>query len=188
MKFALSLMAMCTGLLLAGCASLTPSECATANWHDLGFDDGAHGRTDRSAEHHQACSKVQVVVDVNAYRSARNQGLQQYCRLDNAINIGLSGHYYAGVCPGPRDAEFRQYQGAGAAVHSARNALARLKQEQQKMEEELRDAKSGDERKRELRAQLAQLDRKLELARDELSHSQNHLERLQAGLRTSGRY
>lgn len=188
MKIIASLLVVSGALLLGGCTSLTPSECATANWHGLGRDDGAHGRRERIADHYEACSKAHIAVDANAYRRGRSEGLQQYCRLDNAINQGLAGQSYDGVCPGPRDLAFRQYRDAGYAVHTAQDRLAQLKYEQDRLEKELRDPKATDDRKRDLRTQLGALDRKLETARDELGRAQYRLDRLLADLRATGAY
>lgn len=176
-------------MLLGGCATnLSPSECATANWHELGRDDGAHGRRERIADYHEACGKAHIAVDAEAYRRGRADGLPQYCRLDNAINQGLAGETYDGVCPGPRDQAFRQHRDAGYAVHAAKYHLSQLRYEQERLQKELRDPKANDGRKRDLRSQLDTLDRKLEYGRDELSRAQNRLDRLQADLRASGAY
>jgi hypothetical protein len=175
-------------LLLGGCASLTPSECATADWYGLGREDGTSGRHERIAQHHEACAKVHIAVDANAYRLGRAAGLQQYCRLDHAISEGLAGASYGGVCPGPKDLAFRQHHEAGMAVYTLRHNLGQFKAEQDRLDKELRDPKASDDRRRELRALLAQLDRKLEHGREELNRAQYRLDRLLAELRASGAY
>jgi hypothetical protein len=188
MKSVTAFIATLLALLLGGCASLTPSECATANWQELGREDGASGRHERIAQHHEACAKVHIAVDANAYRLGRAAGLQQYCRLDHAISEGLAGAGYGGVCTGPRDLAFRQHHEAGMAVYTLRHNLGQFKAEQDRMEKELRDPKASEDRRRELRALLAQLDRKLEHGREELNRAQYRLDRLLADLRASGAY
>ena len=49
---------------LSGCASLSKSECLSADWEDIGIRDGANGQPEEYLiQHAKACSKVHVVPD-----------------------------------------------------------------------------------------------------------------------------
>jgi hypothetical protein len=174
-------------IVLAGCESLSPAECATADWRQLGMHDGARGQLDRIADYHASCSKVGIKVDAAGYRAGRDQGLQAYCRLDNAINEGLAGRSYNGVCLAPFDANFRMFHEAGYREQDARKTLARLQREQDKQQSDLRNAKT-DEQKRALREQLARSDRRMDEAREALRSAELRLDRLRSDLRRQGPY
>jgi hypothetical protein len=170
-------------MLLAGCEAMTPAECATADWGRRGFEDGSKGLTDRSADYYESCSKAGQRVDVAVYRAGRDQGLPGYCRLDNAINEGLAGRSYAGVCPPQLDSNFRVFHQAGYAVQDLRKTVDRLQREQRAMDAELRDAKTSDERRAQLRELLSRSDRRIADARDAQQAAQRHLDRLTNDLR-----
>lgn len=173
-------------LVLAGCEALSPAECATANWRQLGLQDGTRGNADRAADYYESCSKAGIAVDVVTYRAGRSEGLQSYCRLDNAMQEGLSGRGYDGVCPAPIDQNFRFFHDAGYRVWDSRNALSRLQREQDQLQAELRDSKTAEDRKRSLREQLSRMDRRMEDARRNIRSAEFNLDRLRDDLRRRG--
>ena len=172
--------------LLAGCESLSPAECATADWRQLGVQDGSRGRTDRAAEYYESCAKAGVPVNVAVYRAGRTQGLQSYCQPANALNEGLAGNSYEGVCPAPMDQNFRNIHGIAWRDQDARKTLARLQREQDQMQAELRDAKTAEDRKRTLREQLSRSDRLIEEARYAVRDAGYQLDRLRSDMRQRG--
>lgn len=174
--------------LLPGCESLSPAECATADWHQLGVQDGSRGRTDRAADYYESCAKAGVTVNVAVYRAGRSEGLQSYCQPANALNEGLAGNSYEGVCPAPLDQNFRNIHGIAWRDQDARKTLARLQYEQDQMQAELRDGKTSDERKRSLREQLARSDRRIEEARYAVRDASYQLDRLRSDMRQRGQY
>lgn len=174
--------------LLAGCESLSPAECATADWRQLGVQDGSRGRTDRAADYYESCAKAGITVNVAVYRAGRSEGLQSYCQPANALNEGLAGNSYEGVCPAPLDQNFRNIHGIAWRDQDARKNLARLQYEQDQMQAELRDSKTSDERKRTLREQLARSDRRIEEARYAVRDASYQLDRLRSDMRQRGQY
>ena len=87
-------------LALTGCATLSPDECRTANWHSMGFEDGAAGnRATRLAEHQGACVKVGILPDAQSYAAGRAEGLKSYCTAEAGYRSGRRGDNYQGVCP-----------------------------------------------------------------------------------------
>lgn len=173
--------------LLGGCESMSPAECATADWRGRGLEDGRQGRADSAADYHESCSKAGVQMDLASYRAGRAQGLQSYCRPDNAIKEGLAGRSYNNVCPQPASESFRIFHTAAYREQEARKTLERLQNEQKQWERELLDSKTTPARKSTLREQLWRSDQRLIEARDDLREAQYRLERLRSELR-QGRY
>jgi hypothetical protein len=200
----LRLMSVCAavflGLLLSGCETMTPSECQTANWSDVGLRDGLHGETlsildDRVRD----CAKAGTSVDAARYLAGREQGLQDYCRLEKAAPLGVSGQGYAGVCPPQWDAEFRRRHQVGYDVYQLRNKVRDLDGRSDRLQHRLRDAdrdedkelkaadkdddrkrirKDYDERRRRLREELKDIDRSLLRTRDDLRAAEYTLDML----------
>ena len=172
--------------LLVGCESLSPAECATANWRQLGVQDGSRGQSDRAAAYYESCQKAGVGVDVASYRQGRSEGLQNYCQYGNAIREGLAGRSYGGVCPAPFDATFRALHDAAYQVQSSRSDIQRLQNEQDRWQSELRDGKTAEDRKRTLRDLLSRSDRRIDDARRAQRDNEFRLDRLQRDLRMQG--
>lgn len=169
--------------LLSGCESMSPAECATANWRERGIQDGGQGHTDRAADYHESCAKASIPIDLENYRAGRAQGLQSYCRLSNAINEGLAGHGYSDVCPSPAGQNFKLLHAAAYRQQEARKTLSRLQDEQKQAERELLDSKTDTKRKVILRDQLSRSDRRIADTRDELRSAEYSLDRLRNSLR-----
>jgi hypothetical protein len=85
---------------LGACASLTPEQCQNADWRAIGYNDGARGQLESYiTRHFDACSKVGITPDVQAWQAGRLQGLPLYCTPSNAYNVGRSGNELSPVCP-----------------------------------------------------------------------------------------
>jgi len=77
---------------LSGCASLSKSECLSAEWEDIGVRDGANGQPEEYLiQHAKACSKVNVVPDRGAWQHGRERGLERYCVPRRAYQNGQYG-------------------------------------------------------------------------------------------------
>lgn len=177
-------------LLLSSCATMSPQECKVADWRDVGQRDGLNGQT---MAHFQTrvedCAKAGVAINSQAYRQGRDIGLRSYCRLENAVPLGLNGGNYAGVCPPAIDAQFQQRFQVARSVHDLRNEIRTLDDRTESLERRLRDTnheedrrlketRSDDERKkvrnamdderRDIRNDLSDTDRRLRRKRDEL--------------------
>jgi hypothetical protein len=85
---------------LGGCASLSKSECLSANWEDVGIRDGADGRPEEYLiQHSKACAKVNVVPDRGVWLHGREQGLERFCVSYRAYQIGENGYGFdVGIC------------------------------------------------------------------------------------------
>lgn len=163
---------------LAGCATMTADECKVANWGDVGLRDGLEGKAlsvlnDRVKN----CAEAKVAVDTPRYLQGRDQGLLQFCRIENAVPLGLNGNSYNGVCPPGIDPEFRRRYQAGRDVFTARTDLRSLESRRATAEERLRSAGTDDERRR-ARDELRDLDYAMVRARDRLRDSERALGRI----------
>ena len=160
LNFLRILPALLLALIVSGCATMSPDECRFANWYDVGMRDGLAGRTlSLYNSRVEDCTEAAVRVDGNAYLRGRDEGLQSYCRLENAVAIGLNGGSYEGVCPAGIDGEFRRRYEIAYNVYAAHGEVARIDGRMRSAEDQLRridrdedhrlhDAKNDDERRR----------------------------------------
>jgi hypothetical protein len=187
-------------VIVAGCATMSADECRVANWFEIGQRDGLSGETlDVLDDRRKDCAEVQVAVDHRIYLAGREQGLRSYCRIENAIGLGLAGKPYRGVCPAMVDDEFRQRHELGASVHALRQQIndvedriehtERKQRESYRAEEAaLKDVAKDEDRRRirqdydarrsELRDDLRALDRRLQRLRDQLRDAQRLIDSL----------
>lgn len=85
---------------LTGCASMSKKDCETADWHTIGYNDGARGIDYSNLDNYRKnCSEYQITPDANAYQSGWNQGIRSYCTSETGYRIGLSGQAYQNICP-----------------------------------------------------------------------------------------
>ena len=114
----------------AGCASLTPQECLSADWQAIGYEDGAAGRgLDTLGKHRRACAEVGVTPDLAAYEAGRQRGLRTFCRPENAYRLGREGYAYAGVCPEDLEPDFMYALNEGLFVHRLETDVAATESE-----------------------------------------------------------
>ncbi|MBP2280290.1 hypothetical protein RCH20_000018 [Psychrobacter sp. PL15] len=89
---------------LSGCAttqSLTPQQCQTNNWQEVGYADGMLGRSgDHFGQYTNNCASV-VGATPNRiqWEQGRQQGLRKYCTELNAYKLGREGYDWQTVCP-----------------------------------------------------------------------------------------
>lgn len=175
----LSRFAACSlALTVSACATLSKDECLTADWHHLGMLDGSGGLPlSRLNEHREACAEFNVRPDEVQYKAGRNNGLAFYCEPANAIKEGLAGRGYSGVCPLPAHQRFTELHRISYAVHGARRHLDSLASRQRSLESELHDKKTSDEKRRQIRENLRNLDREMNEARANLRWREYDLDR-----------
>lgn len=86
---------------LAGCASLSETECQSGDWYGIGLADGAAGRSaDFIYQHAKACNEFGIAPKASPWRKGRAEGLKQYCTPTNAYRLGSKGRRLSAVCPG----------------------------------------------------------------------------------------
>lgn len=164
---------------LTGCATLSQEECSRGDWFGLGINDGRSGETtSRLDEHRKACLEYGIAVNDGAYFAGREQGLQDYCQLDNAFRLGLSGKQYRHVCPPSIDGLFAHYHSAALMVYQDHAELERLDNELASKEGYLYDKKLSDKERARTRNEISNLDRERYRLRDDLYYHERQLEDL----------
>ena len=112
---------------LAGCASLSESECRERDWGDLGRDDALHGRPpSRLEDHRQACARHGVKPDAARYRSGHAHGLGLYCTPAGGYVSGRRGDHYEDVCPAAAEKAFRPAFRRAQMRHAAVKLILRI--------------------------------------------------------------
>lgn len=167
---AVALIALAGGLL-ASCASLSKEECLSANWHTIGYTDGAAGRTaDYIAQHQEACARVNVTPDLNAWLAGREQGLPQYCTPVNAYAVGRRGSALSPVCPEADATLLASAHSVGSRYHEIGRAISDLESEVVSLEGRIEELTSDDWRERDrLRDDIYDLNSRIVWLRSEQS-------------------
>ncbi|WP_346837241.1 DUF2799 domain-containing protein [Microbulbifer sp. SAOS-129_SWC] len=110
--------------LLGGCAGMSEEECMVADWHALGFEDGAAGaQVAQLSRRRQACADYGVRPDTEAYRAGRSEGLRLYCTEQRGYRSGRAGQTYTGVCPANLEGPFLNAYQAGRDLYLAQHAV-----------------------------------------------------------------
>jgi hypothetical protein len=129
---------------LSACAALDESECRTADWQLIGYEDGAAGRPGtRIGEYREACADHGVSPNLAAYREGRETGLREYCLPQNGYRLGNGGKGYGGVCPADLDGDFRAAYDAGRRVYVARSRVKATRSKIRTKQSDLDKLKKG---------------------------------------------
>jgi hypothetical protein len=104
---------------------MSGDECATSDWHAIGFEDGSRGYTsDRLSNHRKACAKHGVTPDFDEYRAGRNEGLVEFCQPSRGFNLGASGSQYHGVCSAHNEGLFLDAYNSGYHLYNLRSNVS----------------------------------------------------------------
>lgn len=120
-------LAACATLLAAGCVSMTPEECLSADWRTVGYEDGAAGRgAETLGDHRSACAEVGVTPDFAAYQRGHREGVRVFCHPANGYRLGRSGYAYTGICPGDLEPAFLDALDEGLFVYGLEAAASEV--------------------------------------------------------------
>ncbi len=89
-------------IFFVGCATVSKDECVKFNWKQQGFKGAMRGEilSDTNEYYHNKCTiQHGVVINGEQLKSGYEQGLKRYCTPQNALELGLSGREYEGICP-----------------------------------------------------------------------------------------
>ena len=135
-------MIMIIALFMSGCAVMSEEECVTGDWHAIGFEDGADGRTmNQLSRYREACAKYGITADAAAYRAGRDEGLYDYCQPGRGYRVGLSGQSYNGVCHAELERDFVNAHRIGYQLFTLRSEVSRVEYQLHENEDELEDIK-----------------------------------------------
>ena len=113
--------------LLAGCATLSESQCAANDWHTVGYSAGVSGQdSSRLLKHQNACMKHGVTPNRMAYMAGWEEGVVRYCTPDNGFQQGQRGSSYRNVCPNDLEPGFHEAYLAGRELHLAQAEITRM--------------------------------------------------------------
>lgn len=109
---------------LAGCATMSEDECASADWRAVGVRDGSRGETLVMGERRaSACARHGFAMHWEDYEAGRQEGLAVYCVPANGFALGDAGRSYDGVCRGHDEAAFLAAWEEGHTRHAFRSAI-----------------------------------------------------------------
>jgi len=149
MRSLVSGLAVAALVFVSGCASMSKSECVSADWFQRGLADGQSGQSPAYLEsHREACAEVNVRPDAARWQAGWQQGVVLYCTPNAAWSAGVSNQPYRGVCAGLDEGTFLRYHRAGQLVYRARYDLNQNQNLISKLEDQLRRSSRDDERRR----------------------------------------
>lgn len=136
--YALLILIMAT---VSGCATMDKSECLTADWRTIGFEDGANGKAETAiSEYRQDCADHGVAPDLSAYQQGHREGSERFCTRRNGFMVGKRGGGYQNSCPAKLEAVFLPAYRDGKALYN--------------LQRELNSARSALDKQQRLLAQL----------------------------------
>ncbi len=147
-------------VLLAGCESMSESECKVADWGRVGFNDGARGEQERRiVAYTEDCGKIGVRPNAQAYRQGWDVGIKRFCTPANGWREGLEGHSNKEqVCVGQPGYEvFARYLNAGMQVYRTQQQIHDNTQEINRLQKKL-ESNASDDEKKHIRRRLQDID------------------------------
>lgn len=168
-RLAAALVILALPLVLSGCATLSEGECRTADWFQVGRQDGANGyKRARLFDHRKACVEYGVRPEPEAYYTGRQIGLARYCSADNGFREGRAGRPYRGVCPTKYENRFLIGYRKGKIIHEVDEEVESIEDDIRMKETLLGDDDTGAEQADNLRDDLRNLYRELRYRSREL--------------------
>ena len=117
-------------LVIPGCATLSKSECRTADWRTIGLEDGSKGRlANYIGNHRKACAEHGVTPDLAQYQLGHAEGLNHFCTAQKGFQQGNSGYGYNGVCPDGLRSEFLAGYESGRELFLLRKDIGLIQKE-----------------------------------------------------------
>jgi hypothetical protein len=127
-------------ILVAGCATMDRDQCRDADWYRIGRLDGVAGHgSERLMQHAEACGRYGVIPDEALWRQGQADGLQAFCRPDNAYGFGRGGGSYRHTCPPELEPAFLDAYREGRRIYQLEQRGKELEREIAKLESEIKD-------------------------------------------------
>ncbi len=121
-------------LLVVGCAGMNKSQCLTADWRTIGFEDGVKGKAEHTiTTYRQECAAHGVTPQLDAYRQGHREGSERFCTTRNGFVYGKGGGSYQNSCMPDLEPAFLIGYRDGKTLHDLQRAVnaARSSLEQQ---------------------------------------------------------
>lgn len=169
--------------LLMGCTTLTPEQCLTANWVQIGEQDGLRGYIERTEQHRQACAKVNIQPNVMQYKEGYQTGLKVYCQPQVILEHALQGRGRYDICPAPLQSGLYPYHDAGRRFYEAQQQRDQFIAELEKYQGYLLDEKLSLEKRHEYINKVKALKVKKYTVDKKYDEAERVIERLEQRLR-----
>lgn len=182
-------------LILQSCATMDKSQCLTADWRTIGFEDGAKGKPETEiSTYRQDCADHGVTPDLNAYRLGHRQGSENYCTQRNGFDVGMRGGSYQGSCVADLAEPFLSGYRDGQELFSLQQAVANASTSIDRLHQQIRTTEKTIISKTDLlvedglvKDERIQLLAEIELLKTELMDMHDQLPLLQQNLRQAQR-
>lgn len=134
---------------LASCATLNEDQCRTANWQQLGQENGAAGHpASYIEEHRRACAEHKLPVDQQQWSIGWEQGIRVFCTPENGLTMGREGRSYANSCPLELKTDFEAAYSVSKALYDARASRDRIQRELDSLLDARQKAEKPEDRQR----------------------------------------
>lgn len=164
--------------VLSGCATLSEGECRTADWHQIGRQDGSSGFTRaRLHKHREACAEYGVRPQPNRYYDGREVGLKRYCTPRKGFDEGREGHPYRDVCPVQLEPAFLAEYRKGEALHEVDSDIDSVESDIDRKERQLDSDDTSRRERHALREELRDLYHELRYLNREMARMQRRYTR-----------
>lgn len=145
-------------ITLTACATLDKGECLSANWHEIGYKDGAKGfKPERYQKHNEACEEHNIRVNTADYHDGWGEGIQQYCTEDNGWQKGLEGKTYHKSCPIHLERTFFNAYQLGRGIYEKEQRLEDINDKLERIADKLADDDTSSDRRESLRKERRHL-------------------------------
>jgi hypothetical protein len=170
-------------LSAGGCATISEDQCLAGNWADIGYKDGANGKSrGRLADYADTCNKYGALPNRTVYLRNYEQGLDSYCTYERGFSRGEHGNDYNQVCSGALAEGFAEGYDAGRVIYEIRREHKQLVERYEdtvdaviNVRTRLENDELDDEERKRLRKKLHRLkDRREDIRIDIRAHERVH--------------
>ncbi|WP_213998551.1 DUF2799 domain-containing protein [Arsukibacterium sp.] len=188
-------LALLASVALHGCATMDKSQCLTADWRTIGFEDGAKGKPETEiSTYRQDCADHGVTPDLNAYRLGHRQGSENFCTQRNGFEVGRRGGSYQGSCTTDLAEPFLSGYRDGQELYDLQQAVANARTSIDRQHQQIKKTEKMINSKTDLlvedglvKDERIQLLTEIELLKTELMDLYDQLPVLQQNLRQAER-
>ncbi len=116
-------------LMLAACATkptVSEHQCRAGDWYTVGYHDGSRGlERSQLLRHQEACGQHGIYLEREEYMAGWDDGLSQFCTMNNAFSLGRRGGKNRGLCSVEFNAAFEE----GRRLYRANQKVLQLEKE-----------------------------------------------------------
>lgn len=130
---------------LAGCATLSPEQCMSADWFSLGAQDALNGYPPNHVDRHaRACGKAGVVPDERTWWAGYVETLPRFCVGGTGYSYGARNATYYGQCPDELEYAFLDGYRLGQDYYDLKRRIDEAEKEIRRLRESMNDDDATD--------------------------------------------